>query len=153
MRKITAFTLFIIILALAAGCGQSDFANVNVKSSRIEFVDPDYDTTEGYLVLKMEIENLTDSVLYIESSSPTNEEGEKHLWFVIKDEDGNEHKATYYKEIESNIFPMSVSPRTTTEGELAFMVTTDVSSVTLEVTQNVVGEGGSKVIYTQEIPI
>jgi hypothetical protein len=152
MRKAVTLTFIIYIILLVAGCGQADFANVTVKSSRIESGDNGF-LPASYLVLSMEIENLTDANLYIESTSPTNEKGEKHLWFVIKDGEGNEYKTTYYPEIESNIFPMSISPRTKATGEMAFEIPDNLSVVTLEVTQNAIGDGGSKVIFTQEVSL
>jgi hypothetical protein len=151
MKRLVILIALATVMVLIIGCGQADFAKINIKSSRTEGLDPL--AAEYLLILVMEIENLTDANLYIESSSPADEEGEKHLWFVLKDQDGNEYKAIYRSEIEINIFPMSVSPHTTTTGEMAFMIPKDASSVTLEVTQNVVGEKGTKVIYTQEISI
>jgi hypothetical protein len=157
VRKCALFVTAIFLLALIAGCGGgdgdsggaggSDFATVKLESSRIE----EDATGNSYLVLAMEIENLTDANLYIESTSPTNEEGEKHLWFVIRDGEGNEYRYSYYADIESDIFPMSVSPRTVTSGEMAFDVTGASGDLTLEVSQSEVGTGGTKIIHTEEI--
>lgn len=149
MRKLTVLPFIISIIILIAGCGQADFANVAINSSRVETDD----AGNSYLVLSMDIENLTDSVLYIESASPTNEKGEKHLWFTIKDAEGNEYKATYYSQIESNILPMSMNPKTITTVEMAFEIPEDLAVAYLEVTQNMVGEKGSNAIQTQEIDL
>jgi hypothetical protein len=159
VRKCVLFVTTLCLIALIAGCGggdggdsgggatSSEFATVKVESSRIE-----EDTAgDSYLVLAMEVANLTDANLYIESTSPTNEQGEKHLWFVIKDGEGNEYVSSYYADIGSNIFPMSVSPRTVTSGELAFDVTGASGDLTLEISQSEVGAAGTKVIYTEEI--
>lgn len=147
MRKTTALLFTIAIAVIAAGCGQADFAKVTVESFRVEEGEAGGD----YIVLSMQIENLTDANLYIESTSPTGEEGEKHLWFVVKGGDGEEYASTYYKDIESDIFPMSVSPRTTTTGEMAFDVPSGLESATLEVYQDETGEEGSKVILSQNL--
>jgi hypothetical protein len=62
-----------------------------------------------------------------------------------------EYEAIYYPETESNSFPMSIRPRTTATGEMAFLIPAGLGVVTLEVMQNAVGERGIKVIYTLEI--
>lgn len=155
MRKCALLVTVIFLGALIAGCGGgegdggggSDFATVEVESSRIE----EDDSGASYLVLAMEIENLTDGVLYIESTSPTDEKGEKHIWFVIKDSEGNGYASSYYAEIENDIFPMSVSPRTVTYGEMAFDVTGACGVLTLEVSQSETGDGGTRVIYTEDV--
>ena len=157
VRKCVLLMAAVFLIGLVAGCGggdgdgdgggSSDFATVKVESSRIE-----EDTTGGsYLVLAMEIENLSEVNLYVESTSPTNEEGEKHIWFVIKDGEGNEYASSYYADITGDIFPMSVSPRTVTSGEMAFDVTGASGDLTLEVSQSETGDGGTRVIYTGEI--
>jgi len=163
VRKCVLLVTVIFLIAMLAGCGGgdgdsggngdvngggggdsgSDFAMVKVESSRLE--------QDSYLVLAMEIENLTDANLYIESTSPTNEEGEKHLWFIIKDSEDNEYVSSYYADIAENIFPMSVSPRTVTSGELAFDVTNASGGLTLEVYQSEIGAAGTKVILTQDV--
>ena len=63
MRKISAFIMLIILISLVAGCGQADFANISVEFFHIE----ELESGNQYLVLFLEIENLTDSNLYIES--------------------------------------------------------------------------------------
>jgi len=163
VKKYALIVTIIFLVAMLAGCGGgdgdsggngdvnggvggdsgSDFASVKVESSRLE--------QDSFLVLAMEIENLTDANLYIESTSPTNEEGEKHLWFIIKDSEGNEYASSYYADIAGNIFPMSVSPRTITSGELAFDVTDASGALTLEVYQSEIGAAGTKVIYTEDV--
>lgn len=153
VRKYALLVGIISMIALIAGCGGdgdsgggdigSDFATVKVESSRLE--------EDSFLVLAMEIENLTDANLYIESTSPTDEEGEKHLWFVIRDGEGNEYASSYYADIAGNIFPMSVSPRTVTSGELAFDVMGASGDFTLEVSQSETGTAGTKIIYTRDV--
>ncbi|MBN2028166.1 MAG: hypothetical protein JW854_15565 [Actinobacteria bacterium] len=154
VRKCVLLVAAVLMIGLVAGCGggdgdggggsgSTDFASVKVESSRLE--------DDSFLVLAMEIENLSDANLYIESTSPTNEEGEKHLWFIIKDGEGNEYASSYYGDIAGNIFPMSVSPRTVTSGELAFDVTGASGDLTLEVSQSETGDGGTRVIYTEDV--
>jgi hypothetical protein len=146
MKRVLIPLAIAMLMAFTAGCGQGDFAGVTVASFRFE------ENTSGntFLVLSLEIENLTDSVLYIESASPANETGEKHLWFVLKDGDGNQYKPSYLKDIEDNILPPSASPNTSVSGDMAIEVPGKLPYMILEVTQDTVGGNDAKIIFTQE---
>jgi len=144
MKKILVF-MAIASMLIVGGCAQADFADVSLEDIREE-VDSSGDL---YLILTMKIANFTDSNLYIESASPADEKGEKHLWFILRDDNGNEYKPTYCSEIESDIFPMSISPKTAVIREMAFE--SPEMGFVLEVSQDTVGGNDMKLIYTVKV--
>ena len=66
----------------------------------------------------------------------------------MRDKEGHEYRSSEHIELR-----MWIDPREIETGEMAFEIPEGLSSVTLEVTQNIVREEGTKVIYTQEIPL
>ena len=123
---------------------------VNVRLRRASLFEAKGDASIHVVILRMEIDNLMDSDLYIESSYPMSEKGKRRLWFVVKEDNGNKHELAHCSDIE-DAFPISVSPGTTTTGEVAFAIPRETSSVTLEVIQKIGRMKSPKVIYTKEI--